>query len=102
MKRFWFFILLIIPVLSCNFLLPAVTPTVEIFLPSPLPPSTISPVPALPTFPSPTNEPLTSSDDPNIHGVVRIEGSPEFITQTRATLSLLESHAPDAYQKIQT
>ena len=102
MKRFWFFLLLIIPVLSCNFLLPAVTPTVEIFLPSPLPSSTIAPVPALPTFLPPTNEPLISANDPNIYGVVRIEGSPEFITQTRAALSLLESNAPDAYQKTQT
>jgi hypothetical protein len=105
MKQFWI-LLLIIPILACNFVIPIAAPTVEVFPPSPLPPSPTPSIPLSPTassvvLPS-TNESPPSTFDPNVYGVVRIEGNPEFITQTQAALSLLEIYAPDAYQKIQT
>jgi hypothetical protein len=103
MKQPWI-LLFIIPILACNFGLPPRTPTVESFPPSPLPPSQTATLPASPTSPPPTNQPPppTPNIDPNIYGLIRIEGSPEFIAQTQAALSLLESYAPDAYQKVQT
>ena len=55
---------------------------------------------------APTNTPLIlqppSTSDPTIYGSIKINGSSEFIIQTRAALTLLERKDPAAYKKIQT
>src|SRR5690349_7042483 len=83
MKR-CLFLLLFIPSLACNLLLPVSSPTLT---PQPTP-STV-PTPTLPA-------------DPTIYGNIKIIGSDDFIAQTRAALGLLESKDPAAFNKIQT
>ena len=59
-------------------------------------PVTNSPIILLPTL-----QP-TSTNDPSIYGEIKILGNPEFVTQTRAALALLEEKDPEAFNKIQT
>lgn len=48
-----------------------------------------------------TTQPTPASDS-TIYGNIQINGSAEFITQTRAALTLLEQKDPKAFNKIQT
>ena len=48
---------------------------------------------------SPTNGPAANE---STFGGIRLTGSPEFITQTRRALALLQAKAPGAFLKIQT
>ncbi len=50
---------------------------------------------------TPISTPTTISD-PSLYGSIKIKGNSEFITQTRAALTLLEQKDPDAFKKIQT
>lgn len=50
---------------------------------------------------TPISTPTTISD-PSLYGDIKIKGNSEFITQTRAALTLLEQKDPDAFKKIQT
>ncbi|MBI3161226.1 MAG: hypothetical protein HYZ23_01890 [Chloroflexi bacterium] len=51
--------------------------------------------------PSPFIQP-TPVSDPSIYGNIQIKGAPEFITQTRAALALLEQKDTHAFTKVQT
>jgi hypothetical protein len=77
--------------------------------PAPLPPTASAMLTPVVELPSPTlavsqgitPEASPTPSDPTIYGAIRIEGSSEFIAQTRAALALLEARSPDAYLKIQ-
>jgi hypothetical protein len=70
----------------------------------------LSTLPTSAPYPAPTRnvsewitlEAVPSTSDPTLFGTVRIDGSAEFISQTRAALALLQDKSPDAYLKIQT
>lgn len=49
---------------------------------------------------TPTPSPTSEGDSPVIYEGIRIVGNADFIDQTRRALSLLETKAPDAYQKV--
>ena len=49
-----------------------------------------------------TIAPVTPSNDPKRVGNIKIKGTPEFTTQTRAALILLEQKDPEAFHIIQT
>ena len=46
--------------------------------------------------------PTGTNDNPLVYGNISLKGMPEFITQTRAALALLEEKDPEAFTKIQT
>jgi hypothetical protein len=73
--------------LSCNFLTRVNTPA-----PSAVPSATLlsTPVAAAP------------GESGEYNGAVQIIGNADFVAQTRLALYLLETRAPDAYQKVQT
>jgi hypothetical protein len=50
------------------------------------------------------NSPITLSptSDPLTYGNIKIAGNPEFVTQTRDALAILEQKDPEAFKKIQT
>jgi hypothetical protein len=56
--------------------------------------------------PTPSDAPQilqpTPISDPSNYGGIEINGNSEFVTQTRAALTLLEQKAPGAFKKIQT
>ncbi len=81
-------VLLFVPVLACNALAPTATLTS---------PPTITITPASLAVPTPT-----PPADPTIYGNIKIIGSEEFVTQTRAALALLEAKDIAAFNKIQT
>ena len=83
--------LLAAPLLSCNFLTGLVRP-----MPSAVP-SVVSSSTALST-------PVATApgESGEYHGAVQIIGNADFVAQTRLALYLLETRAPDAYQKVQT
>jgi hypothetical protein len=83
MKCTWL-ILLFLSALACGTLVPAIE-TTQIITPT----ST--------NFPTPT-----AQTDPTTYGNISIAGTPEFISQTRAALALLEQKDGEAFQKIQT
>lgn len=62
---------------------------------------TTVPVTNTPIILLPTPQP-TPTSGPSIYGDIKIVGNPEFVTQTRAALALLEQKDPEAFNKIQT
>jgi hypothetical protein len=100
MKWFWIFFL-ILPILACRFGIPPVTATPTITLTKEFYPPLTKPPSPTELVPPPSTSLPPAPADPNAYGLVSIEGSPEFVAQTRLALTLLESYAPDAYQKIQ-
>jgi hypothetical protein len=95
-----FLFLFTLTILACNTPAPTELPaTAQTQLPVVIDLPTTSQPPTVETTPPTLEAPTT---DPHIYGSIRIDGSPEFIAQTRAALSLLESNAPDAHLKVQT
>jgi hypothetical protein len=92
MKKYLRVYFLIISVIGIACIGTGITPVVL-----PTPEVTQSTSVHAPPMPQPT-----PAGDPSLYGNIKIKGNPEFISQTRSALSLLEQKDPGAYQKIQT